>query len=103
MTTDNTVQLTGTELEEYLAKRFPTTSPEMNTAPTAAFDAEWFRVQFADILTDVAVGDPDRDKATAVNMMEGFELAINDWLVYHEDALKSYRELHARFLGINRD
>ena len=103
MTTDNTVQLTGDELKEYLATRFPTTSPEMNTVLTAAFDAEWFREQFADILADVSVGDRDRDKATAVNMMEGFELAINDWLSYHEDAIKSYRELHARFLNINCD
>ena len=103
MATDNTVQLTGKELEEYLASRFPTTSPEMNTVLTAAFDAEWFREQFADILADVSVGDRDRDKATAINMMEGFEMAINDWLVYHEDAIKSYRALHAKFLGIDRD
>ena len=103
MATDNTVQLTGPELEEYLATRFPTTSPKMNTVLTTAFDAEWFREQFSDILSDVAVGDLDRDKATAENMMEGFELAINDWLSYHEDACKSYRELHARFLGIARD
>ena len=106
MATDLTQELTGPELEEYLASRFPTiptTSSEMNTVLTAAFDAEWFREQFADILADVSVGDRDRDKATAINMMEGFELAINDWLSYHEDAIKSYRELHSRFLGMNRD
>ena len=105
MATDNTVQLTGEELKEYIATRFPTESKPMTTDTilTAAFDAEFFRQQFADILADVSVGDVDRDKATAENMMEGFELAINDWLCYHEDACKSYRELHAKFLGINRD
>ncbi len=72
------------------------------TITTTAFDAEWFRQQFADILSDAAVGDPDRDKATAENMMEGFEMAINDWLCYHEAACQSYCELHARFLGIDR-
>ena len=105
MATDNTVQLTGEELEEYIATRFPNQSKPMTTDTilTAAFDAEWFREQFADILADVSVGDRDRDKATAENMMEGFELAINDWLSYHEDACRSYRELHAKFLGIDRD
>ena len=105
MATDLTQELTGDELKEYLATRFPTQSKEMTTDTilTAAFDAEWFREQFADILADVSVGDRDRDKATAVNMMEGFELAINDWLSYHEEACQSYRELHAKFLGIDRD
>ena len=105
MATELTQQLTGPELEEYLATRFPAKSPEMTTDTilTAAFDAEWFREQFADILADVSVGDADRDKATAENMMEGFELAINDWLCYHEDACKSYRALHAKFLGISCD
>ncbi len=105
MATENTVQLTGKELEEYIAKRFPTESEPVTaeTILTAAFDAEWFREQFADILADVSVGDRDRDKVTAINMMQGFELAICDWLTYHEDASKSYRELHAKFLGIDRD
>ena len=105
MATDNTVQLTGEELKEYIATRFPNQPKPMTTDTilTAAFDAEWFREQFADILADVSVGDRDRDKATAENMMEGFELAINDWLCYHEEACQSYRELHSRFLGINRD
>ena len=55
MTTDNTVQLTGEELKEYIATRFPTQSKPMTTDTilTAAFDAEWFREQFADILADV--------------------------------------------------
>ncbi len=104
MATELTQQLTGPELEEYLATRFPTESKTMTTDAilTAAFDAEWFREQFADILADVSVGDVDRDKATAENMMEGFELAINDWLCYHEDSCRSYRELHAKFLQIDR-
>ena len=102
MATDNNVQLTGKALEEYLASRFPVTpptaEPELNT-----FSAEWFADQFADILCEVATGIPERDRQTAQNLMEGFELAIDQWLVYHEEMSLSYKSLHAQFLGINRD
>lgn len=57
-----------------------------------------YRHMFADILADVASGDAKRDFDTSVAIMEGFELAIIDWMKYHEDAAKSYRELHGRFL-----
>ena len=74
------------------------------TKPTPDYnEAQWFAVQFADILEAAATGDALKDKEVAENLMEGFEIAINDWLCYHEDACKSYRELHARFLGIARD
>ena len=101
MTTDLTQQLTGKELEEYLASRFPvppTAEPELNT-----FSADWFADRFADILCEVATGIPERDKQVADNLMEGFELAIDQWLVYHEEMANSYKTLHARFLGMNRD
>jgi len=105
MATDLTQQLTGDELKEYLATRFPTQSKEMTNKPTvtAAFTPEWFSAQFADILCEASVGDVTRDQATIDNMMEGFELAINDWLSYHEDCCRTYREVHAKFLGIDRD
>ena len=60
--------------------------------------AEFYRLQFGDILADVGSGIPQRDFDTAVAIMEGFELALIDWMKYHEDAAKSYRDLHGRFL-----
>ena len=60
--------------------------------------AEVYRQLFADILADVGTGEPKRDLDTAIAIMEGFELALIDWMKYHEDAAKSYRELHGRFL-----
>ncbi len=98
MATDNTVQLTGTELEEYIANRFP-----KEATKTEAYSAEYFADMFADILADVGCGIPAQDKQTADNLMEGFELAIDQWLTYHEEVARSYKTLHARFLGMNRD
>ena len=60
--------------------------------------ANYYRQLFADILADVGTGEPQRDTDTAVALMEGFELAIIDWMKYHEQAIKSYRDLHGRFL-----
>lgn len=60
--------------------------------------ADFYRHHFGDILADVATGEPKRDLATAIAIMEGFELALIDWMKYHEDAAKSYRDLHGRFL-----
>ena len=101
MATDNTVQLTGQELEDYLAKRFP---PKITVTQTPAiYSAEYFADCFADILAEVGTGIPAQDKQVADNLMEGFELAIDQWLTYHEEVGRSYKTLHARFLGINRD
>ena len=66
--------------------------------PNTYGTAEVYRRLFADILADVATGEPKRDIDTAVAIMEGFELALIDWMKYHEGAAKSYRELHGRFL-----
>ena len=67
------------------------------------YSAEYFSDMFADILADVGCGIPAQDKQTADNLMEGFELAIDQWLTYHEEVGRSYKTLHARFLGMNRD
>ena len=63
---------------------------------------EHFKAVFSDILAEVGTGIPERDAECAVAMLEGFEQAIFSWLEYHEASIKSYRELHARFLGIDR-
>jgi len=59
---------------------------------------EYYANMFGDILADVGTGDSKTDKASAINIMAGFEQAIIDWMKYHEDAAKSYREIHGRFL-----
>ena len=66
--------------------------------PNTYETAEVYRRLFSDILADVATGEPKRDSDTAVAIMEGFELAIIDWMKYHEESIRSYRDLHGRFL-----
>ena len=53
---------------------------------------------FKDIITDVATGDANTDRETAVNLLQGFENAIIEMMKYHEDAVTRYKELHGRFL-----
>lgn len=59
---------------------------------------EYYAELFADIIADAATGDIDTDRQTAVHLLQGFEKAICDWMKYHEDSAKQYRELHGRFL-----
>ena len=73
-----------------------TNKPEWGTV-------EYYQNCFADILTDAGCGDQPLDEATQDAILEGFERAINDWLTYHENCIKSYRQMHAAFLGIKRD
>ncbi len=70
--------------------------------PNTYGTADVYRRLFSDILADVATGEPKRDSDTAVAIMEGFELAIIDWMKYHEEAIRSYRDLHGRFLLCKR-
>ena len=65
--------------------------------------AEFYAAQFSDVIADVGTGIKERDAQTAVAMMHGFELAITQWMDYHDECIKSYKQLHARFLGIARD
>ena len=48
---------------------------------------------FQDILSDL-----DNDSQTAIAVMQAFEGAICDWMQWHEDQAKKYRDLHRRFL-----
>ncbi len=59
---------------------------------------EHYSELFQDIVVDAATGDADTDRQTAVNLLQAFEKAICDWMKYHEDAVKQYKELHGRFL-----
>ena len=59
---------------------------------------EYYKQYFSDIIADVATGDAAKDAATTLALLQGFEQAIFEWMNYHEDAVKNYRELHRRFL-----
>ena len=59
---------------------------------------EYYAELFGDIIADAATGETDKDRQTAVNLLQGFEKAICDWMKYHEDAVTRYKELHGRFL-----
>lgn len=59
---------------------------------------EYYAELFSDILADVGTGEPKNDRVAAINIMAGFEQAMIDWMKYHEQAAKSYRDLHGRFL-----
>tara|TARA_Y100000817_G_scaffold296975_1_gene272937 strand:- start:1237 stop:1527 length:291 start_codon:yes stop_codon:yes gene_type:complete len=72
------------------------------TEPKPYGTPEFYEELFADIMADVGTGLPERDEEVAEAMMAGFEKALIGWLNYHETCIKSYKELHARFLGISR-
>ena len=55
-------------------------------------DRQYYLDHFQDILCEVESEDD------AVNVMQAFELAISEMMVYHESMIKNYRSLHAKFL-----
>ena len=59
---------------------------------------EYYCELFSDILADCATGRKEEDLKTIRNAMAGFERAIINWMNYHEDSLKQYRELHRMFI-----
>ena len=64
---------------------------------------QFYAELFSDIMADVGTGIRQRDEQVALAMMQGFQLAIEQWLSYHEDCARSYQDLHRRFMGIYRD
>jgi len=63
------------------------------TEPTLEYGSvEYFSDLFSDIIADLET------EGNIVNVMAGFESAINSWLEYHELSSSRYRELHRRFL-----
>ena len=63
---------------------------------------DYYKNCFADILSDAGCGEQTIDEEHADAILQGFEEAINEWLAYHESCIKSYRNMHAAFLGIKR-
>ena len=52
---------------------------------------EYFEYNFSDYLADVE--NPESIDA----ILQGFELAINNWLEYHESQARNYRDLMRKF------
>ena len=61
---------------------------------------EDYKEQFEDIICRLDEFEDVELHAKA--MIQGFELAIMSTLRYHEDCLKTYKMLHAEYLGIKR-
>lgn len=55
---------------------------------------EYYKEYFSDIISD-ANGDPQ----TAQLLLEAFEAAINDWLIWHQECGYNYDQLHTMFLS----
>ena len=53
---------------------------------------EYYKEGFGDYLSDVEADNP----ATIDNLVEGFLLAIGDWLDYHQKQADAYTELRER-------
>ena len=63
------------------------TNPQYGTA-------EYYASHFSDILADTATEQSAAGNRTAVvNIIGGFQMAIESWLEYHEAAVTSYKEL----------
>ena len=54
--------------------------------------AEFYAEGFADYLADVDADNP----ATVDNLVEGFLVAVGDWLDYHQKQVDAYTELRER-------
>ena len=56
-------------------------------------DRAYYMAHFQDILCEIESEDE------AVAAMQAFEAAIIDMMLYHEEQIKNYRSLHAKFLN----
>ena len=56
-------------------------------------DQQYYLEHFQDILCEVESDDD------AVNIMQAFETAITEMMTHHENQIKNYRSLHAKFLN----
>jgi len=64
---------------------------------------EFYESMFADILADVGSGTPAEDDITSINILIGFERAIESWLEYHNQAASSYQKLLQSFTKAKTD
>ena len=67
---------------------------------TRTFDQEYYKGMFLDILADVATYDTVEENRESIDLiLAGFIEAIDEWMVYHNTACRSYKELRDKLLG----
>ena len=67
---------------------------------TRTFDQAYYKGMFMDILADVATYDTVEENRESMSLiLAGFIEAIDDWMVYHDTACRSYQELRDELLG----
>ena len=55
-----------------------------------------YKEMFDDIL--MSIGDDGDKTEEMMEILQAFELSIIDWMDYHENQVRKYKELHRRFL-----
>ena len=67
---------------------------------TRTFDQAYYKGMFMDILADIACYDTVEENRESIDqVLAGFIDAIDEWLVYHNTACRSYKELRDKLLG----
>ena len=67
---------------------------------TRTFDQAYYKGLFMDILSDVATYDTVEENRESIDLiLAGFIDAIDEWMVYHNTACSSYKELRDKLLG----
>lgn len=54
---------------------------------------EYYENMFADILADVGTGNSAQNDIASINILLGFERAVQGWLDYHQQSATSYIKL----------
>ena len=67
---------------------------------TRTFTQQYYKSMFMDILADTATYDTVEENRDTIDMvLAGFIQAIDEWMVYHDTACRSYQELRDKLLG----
>ena len=67
---------------------------------TRTFDQAYYKGMFMDILADIACYDTVEENRESIDLvLAGFIDAIDEWLVYHNTACRSFQELRKELLG----
>ena len=67
---------------------------------TRTFDQKYYKGLFMDILADVATYDTVEENRESIDLiLAGFIEAVDEWMVYHDTACRSYKELRDELLG----
>ena len=67
---------------------------------TRTFDQAYYKGLFMDILADVATYDTVEENRESIDLiLAGFIEAVDEWMVYHDTACRSYKELRDELLG----